>query len=81
MKRHKSTLYRERKARGNVFPEAVSIKHRPKSVNQREEFGHWEAGLMIFRRETGNANVATVIERVSRYTVLFKTTTGDQNPL
>lgn len=29
-----------RKARGNVFPEAVSIKHRPDIINQREEFGH-----------------------------------------
>lgn len=70
-----------RKARSNIFPDAVSIKNRPDSVNDREEFGHWEADLMIFRRETGNANVATIVERKSRFTVLFKNNDRQSKPI
>ncbi|MBL4750259.1 MAG: IS30 family transposase [Amylibacter sp.] len=40
-----------RKARGVNFPDAVSIKNRPDTINQREEFGHWEGDLMIFQRD------------------------------
>jgi len=61
-----------RKPRGSVFPEYLAIKHRPKKVNERREFGHWEADLIIFRREHGNANVATVVERQTRFTVLIR---------
>jgi len=61
-----------RKPRGSVFPEHSAIKHRPKKVNERREFGHWEADLIIFRREHGNANVATVVERQTRFTVLIR---------
>ena len=61
-----------RKPRSLVFPERCMIRHRPVAVKNREEFGHWEADLMIFRKELGPANVATVVERVSRYTILFR---------
>jgi IS30 family transposase len=36
---------------------------------------------MIFCRETGNANVATVVERVSRFTVLFKNNDRRSKPI
>ncbi|TNC46254.1 IS30 family transposase [Rubellimicrobium rubrum] len=61
-----------RSPRSLVFPEAARIHHRPEAVNAREEFGHWEADLMIFRKEHGPANIATVVERKSRFTVLFR---------
>ena len=61
-----------RKSRGSVCPEHLAIKHRPKKINERQEFGHWEADLIIFRREHGNANVATVVERQTRFTVLIR---------
>ena len=61
-----------RKPRGSVFPEHLAIKHRPKKINERQEFGHWEADLIIFRREHGQANVASVVERQTRFTVLIR---------
>ena len=37
----------------------------------RETFGHWEADLLIFRKEPGKANVTSLIERKSRFTFLL----------
>lgn len=70
-----------RKPRSLVFPERCMIRHRPVAVKNREVFGHWEADLMIFRRELGPANVATMVERVSRYTVLFRNNDRRSKPL
>lgn len=54
------------------IPLHMGINHRPETVNSRENFGHWEGDLMIFRREHGQANVTSLVERKSRYTVLLK---------
>lgn len=70
-----------RAPRSLVFPEASRIRHRPEAVNSRAEFGHWEADLMIFRKELGPANVATVVERKSRYVVLFRNNDRRSKPL
>lgn len=64
-----------------MFPETSRIQHRPEEVNARAEFGHWEADLIIFRKEHGPANVATVIERKSRFTVLFRNNDRRSKPL
>ena len=74
-------LRRGRKPRSLVFPEASRIRYRPAAVNSRSEFGHWEADLMIFRKELGPANVATVVERKSRYVVLFRNNDRRSKPL
>jgi transposase, IS30 family len=29
------------------------IRNRPQAVKDRQAFGHWEADLMIFRKEQG----------------------------
>ena len=63
---------RARQPRGLVFPDASRIRFRPEAANSRSEFGHWECDLMIFRKEHGAANITTVIERKTRYTVLFR---------
>ncbi|MFT4701997.1 MAG: IS30 family transposase [Yoonia sp.] len=39
----------------------------------RIQFGHWEGDLMLFRRTFGQANVTSLVERVSRFTVILKT--------
>ncbi|WP_419178638.1 IS30 family transposase [Ensifer adhaerens] len=70
-----------RKPRSLVFPIECAIRHRPDSINSRSDFGHWEADLMIFRKEHGSANVATVVERKSRYTVLFRNNDRRSKPI
>ena len=61
-----------RKPREAKFPDVRSIHRRPEAVADRKEFGHWEADLMIFRREHGNANIATAIERKTRLVALYR---------
>ncbi|MEP7456612.1 hypothetical protein [Phyllobacterium sp. SB3] len=36
---------------------------------------------MIFRKEYGNANIATLLERKSRYTVLFRNNDRQSKPI
>lgn len=61
-----------RKPRDLVFPADRSIQNRPDAIDSREVFGDWEGDLMIFRREHGSANVASLIERKTRFAVLFR---------
>lgn len=43
-----------------------SIEERPASVETREEFGHWEADLVIGSRDDDDAVLLTLLERKSR---------------
>ena len=61
-----------RSPRGRMFPLERSIHHRPEHIKTREMFGDWEGDLMIFRREHGKANVASLVERKTRFAVLFR---------
>ncbi|MGB1234849.1 MAG: IS30 family transposase [Planktomarina sp.] len=61
-----------RRPRDTVFPPERAIHQRPDEVKERNIFGDWEGDLMIFRREHGKANVASLVERKTRYAVLFK---------
>jgi len=58
-----------------------AIRNRPDIINSRSEFGHWEADLMIFRKEHGAANIATVVERKSRYILLFRNNDRRSKPI
>ena len=52
---------------GNYLGTFTPIRHRPRVVNDRAEFGHWEGDLI-----TGTANqsaIITLTERVTRYQV------------
>lgn len=80
-RRRKRKARYARKPRSLIFPERCMIRYRADAVKNREAFGHWEADLMIFRRELGPANVATVVERVSRYTVLFRNNDRRSRPI
>ncbi|WPY96874.1 IS30 family transposase [Limimaricola variabilis] len=61
-----------RRPRSLVFPLERAIQNRPDHVNDRSGFGDWEGDLMIFRKELGKANVASLVERKTRYAVLFR---------
>ncbi len=61
-----------RRPRGQVFPPDRSIHQRPEHVKTRETFGEWEGDLMIFERAQGSMNVASLVERKTRFAVLFR---------
>lgn len=43
-----------------------SIEERPKEVNSREEFGHWEADLVLGQKSANDKALLTLVERKSR---------------
>ncbi|WVX48990.1 hypothetical protein ROLI_020750 [Roseobacter fucihabitans] len=61
-----------RKRYGNQFLDELAIKHRPETVGDRVQFGHWECDLVMFRKEFGKADVTSLVERVSRFAVVLK---------
>ena len=71
-RRKKRSVRLGRKPRKAVFFQNRSIHQRPDAVAGREQFGHWETDLMIFQRSHGKANVATVVERKTRFVALYR---------
>ena len=71
-RRKKRRPHHSSKPRGLVFPPDRSIHERPDYVKTRETFGEWEGDLMIFERAQGKANVASLVERKTRFAVLFR---------
>jgi IS30 family transposase len=72
-KRRKRFKRKPRHSRG--IPEAFHISKRPEDVYKRNSVGHWEGDLMIFKRDYGNTNLTTLVERKSRYCMLIKNQT------
>lgn len=70
-----------RRPRGKHIPEQHTIHCRPEFVNDRSAFGHWEGDLLAFQREHGHANVTSLIERKSRYTLLVKNRNKSTTPV
>ena len=60
-----------RKTKGSKITDRISIKERPPEVEKREEFGHFEADLVVSAR-TGKGALLTMAERASRYTIIAK---------
>src|SRR5690242_15391270 len=60
-----------RKPRSSPIPRERWIENRPAEVGTRETFGHWEADLLIFRKQVGKANVTSLMERTSRFAFLL----------
>ena len=49
-----------------------SIEKRPKEVDSREEFGHWEIDSVIGRKKEGEPQVMTIVERKTREAIWLK---------
>jgi IS30 family transposase len=79
--RRKRRPMRSRKPRYGAFPAIHRISQRPDFVGDRSQFGHWEGDLLIFERPLGHANVTTLVERKSRYTVLIKNPSRHSRPI
>ena len=65
---------RSRAGQGHHIVEAISISARPPSVEDRAVPGHWEGDLLA---GTKQSNIATLVERQSRYVVLVRLTARD----
>ena len=70
-----------RKPRASFVPAARAIAQRPPEVDDRQTFGHWEADLLIFRRDHGKANLTSMIERQTRFTILLPNPDRQSNAL
>lgn len=80
-RRKKRRPRRARKPRDGIFPQDRAIRCRPDEIGERATFGHWEGDLMIFRRELGPVNVASMVERKTRFAVLFRNGDRRSKPL
>lgn len=61
-----------RTPRGLYIPAANTIKNRPMEIAMRSSFGHWECDLVAFRKEFGKHHLTTLVERLSRFTLLAR---------
>jgi IS30 family transposase len=61
-----------RKHRRSHIPNRVSISERSDDINERKEFGHWEADSIVSRASKSALNI--LVERKARYTKLTKLT-------
>lgn len=73
-KRTASVLSRLIKSANYVFP----IWTRPKNIDLRLEYGHWEADLVLGKRANGYKNILTLTERKTR--VGFATFVSSKSP-
>lgn len=64
--------YRRTPRNRRGIPESLAIRHRPEKIKDRDNFGHWEGDLVHFKRENGKANLTTLVERKSRYTIIVR---------
>ena len=65
---------RSRAGQGAHIVDAISISERPPRVEDRAVPGHWEGDLLA---GTKHSNIATLVERHSRYVVLVRLTARD----
>jgi IS30 family transposase len=69
--RSRRSIRRSRHAtqKGRTITNAVSIRERPASIEDRAVPGHWEGDLLCGSK---NSNIVTLVERHSRYVMLAK---------
>ena len=70
-----------RKPRNSVFPASHRISQHPDFISDRSKLGHWEGDLLIFERKLGHANLTSLVEPKSRYTVMIKNQSRHTRPI
>ena len=70
-----------RRRYGRRFSPELSILHRPDVVRDRKQLGHWECDLIQFRKKFGKANVTSLVERVSRFTIFLRNNDRQSKPI
>ena len=53
-------------------PAGTSIEHRPKSINARKTFGHWEMDLVIGKSKGNGQALLVLTERLTRFEIIIK---------
>jgi hypothetical protein len=48
-----------------------TIELRPREIGARKSFGHWD-DLIAFRQDLARANLTSLVDRQSRYTILAR---------
>lgn len=69
--RRKHFFRKKRNSRNPRVPKEMLIHNRPDVINKREEFGHWEGDLMMFKQGI-KSNLITLRERKTRFIVAIK---------
>lgn len=71
-RRHKvrKNKWQSRKHRKSHIPNRTSISERSEDINERKEFGHWEADSIVSRASKSALNV--LVERKTRFTKITK---------
>lgn len=62
---------RIQKDRNGKIPGSISIEKRPKYIEKRKQFGHWETDNVI-GKNTDDTALSVTVERSTRFTILSK---------
>lgn len=60
-----------KKVRAKKAPAGTSIEKRPKYIEERKEFGHWELDTVIGKRKKGEV-LFVLTERKTRFEIIYK---------
>lgn len=59
------------KVKAAKAPKGESIEKRPKEINERETFGHWEMDTVVGKRGGGHRVALMLTERLTRYEIIM----------